>query len=85
MKRIYNSVPLQSVLYTVGGLQKIRIIDHDDDAYCTDAGHVVFEGLEKDFRWCISGYYKAAYATLRGIDIDEDTICFSISTKYEQY
>ena len=84
MKRLYNNVPLQSVLYTVGGLQKIKIVDIDSIRWKDYANRVViYEGLEKDFLYCNFdafglSHYKVEYASVHGIDVEDEVLVFTI-------
>ena len=86
MKKIYNKIPLASVLFTLGGFNKIRVVDYTDRSYRQggdSAKRVVFEGLCKD------AYRKLGYiherAELLGMDLIGDTIQFEICTSYEIY
>lgn len=82
MKKIANKVALQTVLYVISGLQKIRVVDRDND--WKKSGTVIFEGKYND--WPVREQLnKWMYASVHGIEIDGDTLVFQIITKYEQY
>ena len=46
MKRIYENIPVQSLLYTIGGLVNVTIIDYDDNLYKTNP-KIMFKGTLK--------------------------------------
>lgn len=85
MKRIANDIAVASVLYTISGLQKIKIIDYPTQYDCSNRknGAVVFDGFEKD----TYGYKLAKYteAKVYGIRIEDDAIVFDVFTKFEEY
>lgn len=87
MKRIYNDIPLQSVLYTVSGLQKIKIID--TSAYPGLGSKVLFEGRYNEFlhtEWFDSigirvHRDRVEHSVLHGTGADRNgTIIFTICT-----
>lgn len=86
MKRIMNDVALQTVLYLVGGLQKVRIIDKDNWWYATEPtvkenDRVVFEGLYKDAD--IRDLER--HTKITSIQTDNDTLVILICTKSDRY
>lgn len=85
MKRIANDVAVISVLYTISGLQNVKIVDYQTQYDCdySKNGNTVFNGLVKD----LYGYEKSKYthAKIQGIRIENGTIVFDVFTKFEQY
>lgn len=85
MKRIANDVAVATVLYTISGLQSVKIIDYSTQYDCdyNKNGEVVYDGLVKD----LYGYKMAKYteAKVQGISIVDGTIVFDVFTKFEQY
>lgn len=84
MKRIYNDIPLQSVLYLVGGLQEIEIRDYKNSYEVMMKGEhkIVYAGLFRDAR--LSMNYKIEHAKVRGIDAVGDKLIFAISTAMDE-
>lgn len=80
MKRIANNVALATVLYVIGGTQKIRIYD-GRDAWHT--GELVFDGLLKDSAGRLCRKHEAA--AIHRISIDGDTMVFDLDTSYELF
>jgi len=76
MKRIYENIPVQSVLYEISGLQRvvIRNFPNQDSMYyfsnrdSADYG-ISFDGMMKDFRIIDYGMNRVAHAKVRGISI----------------
>ena len=89
MKRIYNNIPLQSVLYLINGTKNIRIIDRKDRMY-EETGKVIYEGSYNNMKK-VDFYnqglteHKVEYATVHGIEAEGDTLVFIISTRFEEY
>ena len=85
MKRVMNEVALQTLLYVVGGLEKIRIKDYANSyAAMMDGKHsIVYEGLMKDSSRAL--LHKHEYARVRGIDVKDGVLEIGICTAYEQY
>jgi hypothetical protein len=81
MKRTMNNVALETVLFTVGGLQKIKVLDRESD--WDENPKVVYEGLFKDFR----GYRfaKEMRSQIHRTDVENDCLVFTLQTKYEEY
>lgn len=78
MKRVYNDIPLQSVLFCVSGNQKIRVLDgYDDMTEC------VFNGLYKDAH--SYQYERIMRSKLHGMWIDDDVIVFRINTERDEF
>lgn len=84
MKKIYESVPLATVLYLIGGLQNIKIVDYKNSYQAMERGDgkVVFEGLFKDAPIFSN---RQDHAKVRGIDANGDQIRIAISTEADQY
>lgn len=78
MKRIYNKIPLGSVLSVISGLQKIRVLNGE-----YDMTECIFNGLVKDTHGF--EFVKMEYSELHGIELDGDTIVFRINNKYEEF
>lgn len=84
MKRVANNVALQTLLYVVGGNQKIRIEDRETNQQTGRTHKVVFEGHEKD--WCfLDRRDRELHATVHAIETDGDTLVFRIDTSNETY
>lgn len=85
MKRIASKVAVETVCYTISGLQKIRIVDYksDWDYFRRENGEVVFEGKERDFIGY--KYSKIRRSEVRSISTDGDVIVFSIATVFDEY
>ena len=85
MKRIANNVAVATVLYTISGLQAVKIIDYPTQYDCSMSknGEVVFDGLVKD----LLDYkmIKYTHAKVQGIIIENGIIVFEVFTKYEEY
>lgn len=82
MKRVANEVALETVLYCVNGLQKIRVLDrkHIDD----QNQKIIFEGLEKDFAYNTDNW-KYRKSAVRRVATQDEYLVFTIQTKYEEY
>lgn len=79
MKRMYNKIPLGSVLALIGGFQKIRIVNGNEYN-----SFVEFEGRELDkYNGGLS--WRIEMSELHGIDLDGDTLVFRINNKYEEF
>lgn len=90
MKRIYENIPLQSVLYCISGLQKIRIEDRTSNRYPYGDSVVLFDGRLNDFNhtdfFNEISRYKVEHTTVQGIEADRDgKMIFTICTTWEQY
>ena len=93
MKRIANNVALQTVLYSVSGLQRIRVLDYKttraylNREYVPTTSELVFDGLVKD----IIGYHytRALRSAVYSIDVDviggDPVITFCIATDSEDF
>ena len=91
MKRIYNDIPLLSILFGIGGGQRIRIRDwenvnamHFKDTWGKGKYKVAFEGKASD----CGGYKHCKYthAKYYGMEVAEDgTLVFDICTAFERY
>lgn len=87
MKRIYESIPLASVLYHVGGLEKIRVIDYDHylNRYLPDnVSEIVFEGKYNDGRKLLDQNRKYTHAELHELTVDGDTLVLGICTRLDR-
>lgn len=79
MKRLYERIPLRSVLYCVRGDQDVRIID---------GGEIIFEGKELDImkaQFARKLPYRIDYAEIHGVKVDGNVLVFEINTKYEEF
>lgn len=79
MKRLYERIPLRSVLYCIRGDQEIRIID---------GGEIIFEGVVLDVsraQWDYKLPYKIDRAEIHKIGVDDGVMVFSLDTKYEEF
>lgn len=85
MKRIAENVAVATICYVLSGLQKIRIVDYDSSYACTykKNGTVIYDGTVADSL----GYKYTKYFESKcyGLDLEDDTIVFSVVTKFEQY
>jgi len=86
MKRIANKTAVSTICYTISGLQKIRIVDYENEYDCSRQtnGKVIFEGLLKDASYDYK-YSKWFDSECKGLRLDGDTIIFDTFTKYEEY
>lgn len=79
MKRLYERIPLRSVLYCIRGDQEIRIVD---------GGGIIYEGILLDVSRAQRDYkipYKIDRAEIHGIGLDDGVMVFEIDTKYEEF
>lgn len=92
MKRIYNDIPLQSVLFGLGGNQRVIIRDWDNGQallwkecdWAKDQHKVAFDGNAGDL--CGYQFFKINHAKYHGMEVTEDgTLVFDICTAFEQY
>ena len=89
MKKIYENIPVQSVLYYISGLVKVTIVDYDNVQYKTNP-QIKYSGLLKDINnnkeYPFCSCDRVMKAAVHGIDIiDKDEIEISISTKFEEF
>ena len=90
-KRIYNDIPLESILYGLKGNQRIIVRDwetvdkmHYRDTWGKDGYKVAIDGDACVL--CGYKYFKINHAKYHGMEVTEDgTLVFDISTAYEQY
>ena len=80
MKKIYNRIPLVSVLYSVNGYQKVQIDDYIDKA-AMYSPVTVFSGKAMDIYRVLN--YKQEHAEVRGISACGDVLKIAISTANE--
>ncbi len=86
MKRIYESIPVQSILYIINPYTKLKIIDdHLNDGKPV----VVYEGIELDRNrtfYCkgISAL-KVEKAKVRGLIPSDNGLEIHIDTRYEEF
>lgn len=85
MKRVANSVAVETVCYTISGDQHIRIVNYksDWDLFRREHGEIVFEGKEKDFYGY--KYSKVRRSKVCGLSTDGDTLVFTIATVFDEY
>lgn len=81
--RIYNNIPVASVLFGVGGKQKLRIVDFTDvlkfNWYGTDESNVPFEEVFcGEYRSGSSAIYRIDWCKIRGITAKDDTLTIYI-------
>lgn len=87
MKRIYNDIPLRSVLFTIPGYTHIRIYDFkSSDVRYNDSAVPVWswEGLVKDSYGLDGLPLRVEVAKVYRIDIEGKEIIFRISTESER-
>lgn len=86
MKRIANSVALRTILYITGGLQKIRVIDYENEyeAQVRGKGKDIFRGQYKDANFETFSY-KHERAAVRSIEPDGDELVIGICTAADTY
>lgn len=85
MKRIANKVALATVLYTVGGFQKIRVIDSLSPIMGGTPAEFLYEGFAKDFYKVGGMVYKWERSQVHTTEIDGDTLVFRICTRWDKY
>lgn len=89
MKRTTSKVALETVLFTISGLQKIKIYDRIN--YEDQNPKLLFDGMAKDFMSirCVlpTGYseYRVSRSEIHGISVDGEYLVFMLQTKYEEY
>lgn len=87
MKRIYNDIPLGSVLFLIGGNQKIKVKNYktpSDWQWKTENYKIEYEGFAKD----MGGYHYNVIqrSKLYGIEtLDNGSIQFTICNAFEQF
>lgn len=79
MKRMYNKIPLGSVLSLIVGFQKIRVINGNEHN-----SFVEFEGRLMD-KYKDGINWKLEMSELHGIELDGDTLVFRVNNKYEEF
>lgn len=87
MKRIYNDIPLQSILFLVPGTTKIIVEDYTKfSPWEMDYAPVyTWEGKAYDAHKIPDKYLRAK---AQGVELSPDdpgTIVFKVSTEFEQY
>lgn len=85
MKRIYNEVPLGSLIYNIHMDQEIKIIDYYDSTYPEkNRDIVIYEGKMGLYRY--SGIpHKIEYAAVKSITTEGDMLVFGVCTRKEKY
>jgi len=84
MKRIYNKIPLSSVLYLISGAQEIVVYDVDNTAWKEYADkRIVYSGLVSNFYSYTT--YTIGRSEVHGIDVEDGKLVFTICTKYDEY
>ena len=88
MKRVANNVALQTVFFTLGWDQKIRIIDRRHYAG-SDHVTLLYEGLRKDFGWKTDlpdiSVTRVEHSAIHKIEIEDDVMVFWLDTVGEEY
>lgn len=86
MKRIANDVALQTLLYRIGGKQKIRVIDYENDYEASIRGkHTeIFRGQYKDKKYDTFNYWQER-ANIRSIEPNGDELVIGICTAADRY
>lgn len=86
MKRIPQSAALKTILYYIGGLQKIKVIDYENRYEASIKGNhiVIFEGLYKDANYDTFNY-KQERAEITSIEPNGDELIIGICTKNDRY
>lgn len=87
MKKLYNKVPLQSVLYFIPGTTRIVIEDYLRASVIWDNAKPVYtwEGLAANSHNLPNKY---TYAAVCGMEISPEnpnTLVFRVSTEFEEY
>lgn len=90
MKRIYNDIPLQSILYLVPGTTKIIVEDYTKkdlfspwEMNCTPV--YTWEGKACDAHKIPDKYLRAKAQGVEICPATLDTLIFKVSTEFEQY
>ena len=86
MKRTYNDVALETILFVMSGKYRIIVEDYDHEAlrWRADKPPVgTWEGAANDFSKMPWKYQRAKVYEV--IPVNETTIKFKISTQFEQY
>lgn len=73
MKRVANYMALQTVLYSVGGMENLHVYSRRDGY----AGNDIYRGLHKEFK----DREKYAYCKVSGITADESVLHIGIETE----
>ena len=90
MKRLYENVPVQTLLYVVNPLARVVITDYEDTYYKTNPV-IMYDGILKDLSivnkdWPLCSCDKVMKAAVRSIEIiGKDDIAISICTRREEY
>lgn len=81
MKRVASNVALQTVLYIIGGLQKIRVIDYENGYEASVRGKhkEIFRGQYKDRRYDTFNFWQER-AAVRNIQPRGDELIIGICT-----
>ena len=87
MKRIYNDIPLQSILYVIPGFVELRVEDWEEQKlrWMPEGAQPVkvWEGLAKD---SYNMPTRFQYSKVRHMETTTTgKIVFRISTQFEQY
>lgn len=85
MKRTMSQVALETVLYTISGNQKIKILDNEGNAI-QPIYKTVFEGRLNDYRFSTPTYCNLYLkAAVQGIDVSGEYLVFTLMTWAEEY
>lgn len=90
MKRVAESVAVQTILYVLPDYQKIRIVDYekDSDLYYRKNGKVVYDGKTYESGMTYEKTLelrKYARSKLHGLYPDGETLVFEVCTAFEEY
>ena len=94
MKRIYNDIPVRSVLYLFGALQKIKIVDYVFENNYYNRGFrkindykpkVMYEGTVADCNYMVNDIYRIEKSKIYGMDYVDDVIIISICMTSDEY
>ncbi len=87
MTRIYENIPVRSLLYVMGGFEFVRILDFENEyelSKGTDSTKykVLYNGQVKDSHGLSN---LVDYATIHRVDSVGGVTRISICTRYEEY
>ena len=85
MKRIYENIPVQSLLNHVKGSDRVKIIDCDDSVYETNP-RVLFDDCLSKLNTSHKDYYRINFASVKHVRATgTDSLEIVICTAYEEY
>ena len=91
LKRIYERIPLASVMYNISGNQKIRIVDFTDvqmyNWYFNNESKVPFdEAFYGEYKDAPTGFFwKYEHCEVRGIKANNDMLTIYICSAKDNY